>query len=69
MKVKNLIICLFCLVWWSNLFSPNTEGDTVFAMSVDDLDFSRRIDWTKAGYPGNIPNISANIINVKDIDG
>ena len=67
MKCKNLIICLFCLVWWSTLVSFNTEGDTVFAMSVDDLDFSRRIDWTKAGYPGNIPNISTNIINVKNI--
>ena len=67
MKVKNLIICLFCLVWWSTLVSFNPEGNTALAMSVDDLDFSRRTDWTKAGYPGNIPNIRANIINVRDI--
>jgi hypothetical protein len=36
-----------------------------FALELDDLDFSRRADWSQAGYPGDIPDWSSNIIDVR----
>lgn len=36
------------------------------AMSVEDVDASRRVDWTQAGYPGGIPSVNGNVITVTD---
>jgi hypothetical protein len=34
------------------------------AMELSDIDAGQRVDWTRAGYPGAIPNLDANIIDV-----
>jgi hypothetical protein len=36
------------------------------AMSLNDIDASRRTDWTQAGYPGEIPSINDKIVVVTD---
>jgi hypothetical protein len=36
------------------------------AMSLNDIDASRRTDWTQAGYPEEIPSISEKIVIVTD---
>ncbi len=67
MKGKHLIRGMTFLVLCGAFNSFDLSDNVVFAMEVGDLDFSRRVDWTKAGYPGKIPNVNANIVNVRDI--
>jgi hypothetical protein len=41
-------------------------ADDSRAMSLNDMDASRRTDWTQAGYPGEIPSMNENIVIVTD---
>lgn len=60
MKPKSISIFLIISIFYL-LCDPS------LAMDLNDLDFSRRVDWTHVGYPGNIPDVTDNVINVKDI--
>lgn len=49
-------VAFFCMIAIQPEFSR--------AMSVEDVDASRRVDWAQAGYPGGIPTVSDPIITV-----
>lgn len=36
------------------------------AMVLADLDFSQRVDWSHAGYPGTIPSTAGNLVNIQN---
>ena len=44
---------------------------TLLAMDISNLDFSRRANWSKSGYPGNLSKVLKSTINVKNygVDG
>lgn len=37
-----------------------------FGLELEDLASSRRVDWSQAGYPGGIPFVDENVVNVKE---
>lgn len=54
-----LMLTLFVLVC--------SGTNLTYAMTLEDLDAARRIDWSMAGYPGGIPEISEPVINAMDL--
>lgn len=42
-------------------------NDRLRAMQLEDIDINRRVDWASSGYPGEIPTIDENVVNVMDL--
>jgi len=57
------IVTFVCLAITAIALGPRV--DRADAMNLNDIDPGRRTDWRQAGYPGQIPDITANIIDVK----
>lgn len=58
------LVAVFLLI---STISITKNVESVVGMSLTDLDSSRRVDWTSAGYPGEIPYIRDNLINVAEL--
>ena len=61
-EFRRILFGVLCFL----LYMAAGDKDVSHAMSLNDIDASRRTDWTRAGYPGEIPTINEKIVIVTD---